>query len=194
MEFVELIKPIPFIPEIDFQILENPNWIAEPKYDGWRIEIISTTTDVFYYTRKGRRLIIDLKFKLPPNTVLDGELITIPYTSNYSVHSAIHKDQSRLLVVLFDILFFKGRDLRNLPLVKRKEILNLIEIEGTFTIIKPCKKDFNSFVELKEKGFEGIVFKNLSSTYSEGSWIKLKSEEDFLKALEVKKKWKINRS
>ena len=88
----------------------------------------------------------------------------------------------RLVYIVFDILALDGEDLRDKPLLERKEILEKllkdampeirfsphIEGHGTECLREGCAG-----------GFEGVVGKRADSVYSgkrDGSWIKIKCE------------------
>jgi bifunctional non-homologous end joining protein LigD len=87
-----------------------------------------------------------------------------------------------LLYYVFDLLHFKGHDLTNLPLVRRKEILKKIlpsapPIKFSDHVEKEGVLFFNA---VKEKGLEGVVAKEASSLYRMGTrsrqWLKVKTQ------------------
>lgn len=88
--------------------------------------------------------------------------------------------------VAFDILHLNGEDLIDLPLIKRKKILEDVVKESNRIILSPyvIGKGKNFFEECKKKGLEGIMAKRLDSKYEIGKrskeWLKIK----FLKSLD----------
>lgn len=130
-------------------------------------------------------------------TVLDGELILPPEVkvkgsrskavtsiSNSAPDVAIGKQIERgwLRYVVFDCLFFKGGDLRKLPLYQRRK--------AAMTAIGEWKNPFVSFIEgqqhedkrdflqkVYEEGGEGIILKHMDHAYGdEKLWVKEKAE------------------
>lgn len=168
-----LMQPIPYFGEK----LEG-EWIVEPKIDGWRLEIIKDKGNVYFF---GRRLEKNPnwseKLKVPKNifdnipdgTILDCELYSdkgrryIP-----SLFSNIQK--AKPIIYVFDIIYYKYQFLGDLPLFKRKEILNSINFgEGIeilkFRILTDLEKDLRDSIL---SGNEGIVIKEINSKYIVG--------------------------
>lgn len=171
---VWLMQPIPYFGE-----KLQGNWIYKPKIDGWRLEIIKDSNDVKFWgrrlernpnwTEKLKAIPKESLKDIPEGTVLDSELYTdrgrrfIPslFTDN---------QKAKPVVFIFDMIFYKGNFTGNLPLKERKEILKSIKFKKPFYIIK-FKKIKNLEEHLREavnKGFEGIVIKELDSPYVTG--------------------------
>jgi len=80
----------------------------------------------------------------------------------------------KLVYKVFDILEYKGQDLRNEPLCQRRSILEHIASQNIFKFIilvdqvKDEEGKRKLFDEEIEKGSEGIILKNLDSIYVEG--------------------------
>jgi bifunctional non-homologous end joining protein LigD len=85
-----------------------------------------------------------------------------------------------LVYYVFDLLFLNGQDLRDQPLIQRKEslrqVLNGSEIVRYVEHIDGSGREF--FELAKEKGLEGIVAKKKSAAYIDGKrvdhWLKIK--------------------
>ena len=83
-----------------------------------------------------------------------------------------------------DIIRLNGQRLDNLPLNRRQEILAGVIPEGTKELsIAKSYPDTEKFLQQmrKEKGVEGVVFKDLYSTYrsgKQGAWRKLKFKKE----------------
>ena len=93
------------------------------------------------------------------------------------------RQKDHLIYYVFDLLYLNGRDLRGLPLRRRKEILNTLVENSALPGI-----EFSDHVEAQGKalfevatkrGLEGIVGKNADSPYVSGSrtdyWLKFKN-------------------
>jgi ATP-dependent DNA ligase len=120
-------------------------------------------------------------------TVLDGEIIHTLYGTVRDVTSilgsatalAIEKQRERgyLQYAVFDIPFYKGKDIRSLPLFKRKRILEGINFDSSYihrvSTIEVNKERY--YKNIIKRGGEGIVLKQRESQYGDRSkWVKLK--------------------
>ena len=175
-------------------LLENlprgDNWRYELKYDGYRIFAFIHNTGVKLLTRNQldwtRKFQFDTKqlLKLPHNTLLDGEIVALDESNriNFStLQKAVKgKKSSKLQYIIFDIVFFNGRDLRKLSLQSRRSKLQSSFKESKAVAIAPQYKEdsLEKLVkEVKRKGIEGIVAKDIEANYSSGrtrSWLKVK--------------------
>lgn len=171
---VWLMQPIPYFGE-----KLNGNWIVEPKYDGWRLQIIkcSNGSIKFYgrrleknpnWTEKLSYLIEKINNIIPAGTILDCELCTdkgrqyIPSLFRNSFPQNIIP-----IVYIFDVIFYDNKFVGNLPLRKRKLILNELKFNETFRLTEYGElNDINN--QLKNSiasNHEGIVIKELNSKY-----------------------------
>uniref|UniRef100_A0A7C4U431 ATP-dependent DNA ligase family profile domain-containing protein n=1 Tax=Caldisericum exile TaxID=693075 RepID=A0A7C4U431_9BACT len=165
------MQPIPYFGEI----LEG-NWVWEYKVDGFRCEVIKDT-EVLYFGRrleknpnwseKLNRTINPVALsELPDKTILDCELYsTIGRRGVPSVFA--NNGKAKPIIFVFDIVFYKGKFVGNLSLSKRKEILREIHFKEPFIVMPffPVVDIKSHLKESIQKGFEGIVLKELSSKY-----------------------------
>jgi bifunctional non-homologous end joining protein LigD len=171
-------------------------WIHEIKYDGYRtlcqVRNAEGESPVFY-TRKG----LDWSHKyetfygevsrLPIETaVFDGEVVATDEEGRSDfqlLQNALGNGGSaaNLTFYVFDVLELNGRDLRDLPLIERKEILKAIferadaervrysdhwDGKGKAMLARGC-----------EMGLEGVISKDKMAPYSSGRsklWVKSK--------------------
>jgi len=169
---VWLMQPIPYFGE-KFE----GKWIVAPKIDGWRLQIIRYPDGKLELW--GRRLeknpnwtdklqnIARLAEKIfPPATLLDAELYST--RGRRFIPSLFAKTSKALpLIFIFDIIFYKGKFTGNLPLEKRKEVIQKFHLKPPFyrvewTILTDVKENLIGMIK---KGYEGIVVKKLSSLY-----------------------------
>jgi len=145
--------------------------ICEPKYEGIRVFLFKSGKHIVVsgklgsiYTPSSTPAVFS-KFpelaNAPKRMILDAE-----YVSKDSMH-------------VFDIIHFDDRDLRPLPLYRRKEILHQIlsgaEIETPFITAESVEDIDRYREEVLSKGREGIIAKNPMSFYGESnSWLKIK--------------------
>jgi len=112
-------------------------------------------------------------------TVLDGELIAGRFASTMSALHGSRRFRDQLRFVVFDVPYLAGVDLRSLPWEDRRERLELLAqaFEPPYEL-SPVVTPDPSLVEAMVAGYlEGIVLKDRSSTYRDGSrvgWVKVK--------------------
>nr|WP_306416552.1 ATP-dependent DNA ligase [Paenibacillus alvei] len=164
----------------------DPNYIFEPKYDGHRLIYSHINGTTRLYTRHNNECtktypeIAAVPFS--DDIILDGEVVVIdPYTGTVDFESVMSRFQaSRDLTikklskqipvsfVVFDILRYKGQDLRGLPLMERKKILQSIDFQGNKHIVPtPYIEGAGEalFADICSKQLEGIVCKKKDSVY-----------------------------
>ncbi len=167
-------------------------WIHEIKYDGYRIEarldkgkVKLLTRSGLDWTKKFGAPLVDAFQSLPVKSALiDGELV-VENASGVSDFSALQEALSenrseRFLYYAFDLLYLDGYDLRQVPLIKRKEILEAL----LKTQDGPLRYSghFDDDGELVRRhvcrlSLEGIVSKLQNAPYRPGrskDWLKAK--------------------
>jgi ATP-dependent DNA ligase len=108
-------------------------WLHEIKFDGWRVQLHKRGRDVAIYTRRGHdftarlRTIAAAAAALPSHSaIIVGELTACDdrgLPNFHALHFRRRSDNDNLCVWAFDLLELNGRDLRELPLEKRKHSL-----------------------------------------------------------------------
>ena len=166
-----LMQPIPYFGE-----KLNGEWIVEPKIDGWRLQIIKYEDGRIEYW--GRRLekhpnwtknlsYLNPSLKdIPNGTLLDCELYSTK--GRRGIPSVLTRTKkAEPLIFVFDIIFLDNEFLGNKPLRERKRILELLKLNPPVYLIEYKKLENleESLKENLEKGYEGIVLKNLDSPY-----------------------------
>ncbi len=169
---------------------DHPDWIFEVKWDGYRAIAEIREGAVSLYSRNGISFVkkfspvVEELRKLRFEAVLDGELVVVDDQGRADFQMLQHyQDAGRghLLYSVFDLLYFQGHDLTNLPLQTRKELLKKIlpsssKIRYSDHVGKEGVLFFNV---VRDKGLEGIIAKHSQSTYEAGSrsrqWLKVKT-------------------
>jgi bifunctional non-homologous end joining protein LigD len=113
------------------------DWLHEPKWDGFRFQVIRDGSDVRLYSKNGKEYSSKLPgmrqafAELPTNSaILDGELYLIDPRGGAHFYRLMHQRRARrpgeglLEFLAFDLLHQNGVHLRSLPLTKRKRDLN----------------------------------------------------------------------
>src|SRR5437762_1195847 len=181
-------------------------WLFEVKLDGYRMRAACQDGEPILYSRKG----LDYTESFPEiaqavkaipfeGVILDGELVVL----DESGHPSFNKLQARAklgareakraaiespaTLYVFDLLAFAGYDLRKLPLVKRKEILQkVLPQTGPLRYSEHFEKNGEALYEQVVKlGLEGILAKKAESSYRGGrsaDWLKIRADriDDFV--------------
>ncbi|MFZ0491113.1 MAG: cisplatin damage response ATP-dependent DNA ligase, partial [Salegentibacter sp.] len=205
-----LSKPYPFYLayalEDEVQELGDPaQWSAEHKWDGIRSQVIIRNEELFVWSR-GEELVTDKypEFQvftelIPDGTVLDGEILPFPEgeigTFNDLQTRIGRKNISKNLlkktpVILkaYDVLEWKGKDIRDLAFAERRKILeklytdvasdeNPLHLSHAITF-DSWKEAAEERERAREEKSEGLMLKRLDSPYlvgrKKGDWWKWK--------------------
>jgi bifunctional non-homologous end joining protein LigD len=169
---------------------DREGWLFEIKWDGYRAIAEVEDQKVHFYSRNQLPLedrfglVVDSLKRLGYEAVLDGEVVVVDDTGKPSFQLLQNYQKSglgQLVYTIFDVLYLNGHDLRGLPLLRRKELLheilpNLPHLQISDHILEHGT-DF--FQLASQRGLEGIVAKDGSSTYLEGRrtlhWLKVKT-------------------
>jgi bifunctional non-homologous end joining protein LigD len=176
------------------------NWVHELKLDGYRIQVHVRASaqgkvqKARLFTRKG----LDWTARMPAlaeaagelgveSAILDGELVVLDASGRSSfpdLQAAFQNGKhAEMVYFAFDLLHLNGRNLRGLPLLKRKEVLEkLLSGAGAGSQLRFCEHIAGSgevvFRKASELGAEGIVSKLVSAPYTSGRgniWLKKKA-------------------
>lgn len=169
---------------------DDPDWIYEIKWDGYRAVAEVDKGKVKLYSRNGLSFeqdypgIFDELGKIKKKVVLDGEIVALDDKGKPSFQLIQQYLQNRDVPVcyyVFDCLSVNGKSIEKKTLLERKEILKSI-LPGS-DLIKYCdhveREGIQFFNAIKHKGLEGIVAKRAGSIYTEGKrtfdWLKIKN-------------------
>ena len=170
---------------------DDPGWIFEDKYDGFRMVAKIESGKVTLYSRNGQvisRNYIEVAQALEGvkgDAVIDGELVALDENgvSHFQLLQNALRRQAKLLYCAFDLMFQDGEDLRALPLIERKKRLKAILPKHRLVAFSRHRKTFGTkfFEEAGRKGLEGIMAKRASSKYLSGArtddWLKIKTSK-----------------
>ena len=146
----------------------GPEWLFERKFDGIRLLAFKRGDEVQLFSRnhlpQNVPVVSQTIARLPHDEViLDGE-ITWPGGS-----VAYH---------VFDIMWLDGRDLRQLPLEERLELLRQLPLSGPVERVEPVT-DESPWERAEREGWEGVIAKRRDSEYEHRrsrNWLKMKCE------------------
>ena len=190
------VKPMPhgikpMLATLVREPFDHPEWLFEVKWDGYRALAEIQDGKVALYTRNQISLnkkfspITDALQKLGFEAVLDGEIVVVDDQGrpNFQMLQNYQKSGSgHLLYYVFDLLFFAGHDLTNLPLLRRKELLKKILPADQYLKFSDHVREEGVlfFQVVAAKGLEGIVAKHSQSAYLLGGrsrqWLKIKTQ------------------
>ncbi len=181
--------------EEGFKALGKPCAI-EYKYDGFRMIIHKNKDDITLFTRSLENVTKQFpevvgyikKYVKATSAILDSEAVgfhkkTKKYTPFQEISQRIRRkynieelqDKLPIEVNVFDVLYYDGKSMLNLPFKKRTEIVKKIIKEQPYKIIH--SKQIITSDEKKAKEFykkalkdnqEGIMMKNLEAIYQPG--------------------------
>jgi len=189
------VKPMPhgikpMLATLVKEPFNHPDWIFEVKWDGYRAIAEIRGKSVSLYSRKAIPLtqkfspIAESLRKIRIEAVLDGEIVVVDDRGHPDFQGLQNYQKSgsgHLLYYAFDLLHFRGRDLRNLPLIRRKELLKrVLPSESRIKFSDHVREEGILFFNAaREKGLEGIIAKHSQSTYRMGRrsrlWLKVKT-------------------
>ncbi|MGK6342475.1 DNA ligase D [Chryseobacterium sp. DT-3] len=171
---------------------DSDEWIYEVKWDGYRAVSFINDGEVEIKSRNDKSFnekfypIHEALSKLKFNAVLDGEVVVVGEggKSNFgALQNWRSESDGDLVYYVFDVLWYEGKDLKDLPLVQRKAILEQI-LPTSQTIL--LSQDFDTsgieFLEAAKKmDLEGIMAKRKDSLYHSKirtkDWLKIKANK-----------------
>lgn len=180
----------------DEPAFDDPKWLFEIKWDGYRAIAELKGRDTRFYSRNGLSYakaypkIFNELLKLKGDIVLDGEVVV--FVDGMPSFQAIQNYRSTqnlpIQFIVFDCLRANGKDLTKLKLIERKEILRTILPENNY--IRYCdhvEEEGTAFFEQTKKiNLEGIIAKKVDSKYypdkRSKEWLKIKNvlSDDFV--------------
>lgn len=181
---------IPMVSETAKHAFNNPEWIFEIKWDGYRaIAEISRNGKVNLYSRNlisfnqsYPSIVSDLsRFKI--DAIIDGEIVALDGYGkpSFGLLQDFKKNKANIVYYVFDIIYLNGYSLLRVPLIVRKNILKNILPEGNnlrfSNHIDGYGLEFFNLV--KDEDLEGIIAKEKNSLYFPGQrsnkWLKIKN-------------------
>jgi bifunctional non-homologous end joining protein LigD len=189
----------PMLASIAEEPFDDPNWLFEIKWDGYRAISFIENNAVRLVSRNHNDLtprypeLRELpKFVRAENAILDGEVVVLDDEGRSSfslmqqrtgIRSHGRQGATRpdlpILYYVFDLIYLDGYDLRRVALDDRKRVLREILKLGELVRYSDHQagKGVALFQAAKQKGLEGILAKKCNSCYEERrsrEWLKIK--------------------
>jgi bifunctional non-homologous end joining protein LigD len=165
---------------------DEQNWSYELKYDGFRAVAAIASGDVTMLSRNE----LDLAPRFPriyaalqkwktKDLVVDGEVVVLD-EKGAPRFQLLQQGSGEERMVIFDVLWLDGEDLRRRPYLERRKILEKLKPPAGIYIAQTL--DMNGAEALQhasEGGWEGIIAKRNTSTYEprrSKEWLKIKAQ------------------
>jgi bifunctional non-homologous end joining protein LigD len=186
---------------------KGDDWLYEIKWDGVRALCFLTNQQLRIFSRRGNRC--DQQYPelagLPravhaTTAILDGEIAVLDENGRPcfgSIQPRIHQSDANAIahlartspatLFLFDLLYLNGYDLRDVPLIERKRLLERIVTPGDHVKVSSHFAGVGPEMleAAKQNGLEGVMAKRPDSKYeSRRSWnwlkIKVSNQQEFV--------------
>ena len=192
----------PMLARLADESFSHPDWLFEPKLDGFRALAFLQRGEVTLRSRTGNDLtglypevVSELGAQPEEELVLDGELVALnerglPDFGLLQQTIAVPEikidrrdDPAVVTYYAFDLLHVNGVDLRRVPLFERKALLARVLLPGDRVhLVEHVEGDGESFFRAAlQLGLEGMVAKRHDGIYEPGvrsrSWLKIKGEQ-----------------
>ena len=187
-KFTSYIKPM--LAKLHDKPFDDPDWIYEIKWDGYRAIAEVGKKSLRLYSRNGLSfseaypVIYDELKRIKKKTIIDGEIVAIDAKGKPSFQ-LLQQYGDRPDIVLcyyvFDCLSINGKSIESKSLLERKEILKKLLPSGD--TIKYCDhidtQGIAFFKLMRKQKLEGMIAKRADSVYTEGArsadWLKVKN-------------------
>ncbi|MDR3416147.1 MAG: DNA ligase D [Nevskia sp.] len=192
-------KLSPMLAETADAAFNRPDWMWEPKLDGYRVLAFIDANGVKLRSRRELELSAifpqlaeELRKQAVDGMILDGELVAFDAAGRPSFNALQNRVQLKtereiaaadrsvaVIFYCFDLLYFAGVDLRKAPYQdRRRYLLQCLLPSSTVQPVHAMEDGLALQEAALASGFEGVVGKRKLSAYEAGkrspSWIKVK--------------------
>jgi bifunctional non-homologous end joining protein LigD len=169
----------------------SPDWIWEPKLDGYRAFAFIDERGVKLRSRRGLelgedfpRLVAELGRQAVRDMVLDGEIVAFDAAGRPSFGAMQNRGNGaeRAVFYCFDLLHFAGVDLRQATYAERRRYLAQCLLPSPLVQLVHAEQDGPALYQAAmASGFEGVIGKRKNSSYEagrrSGAWLKVKATQ-----------------
>jgi bifunctional non-homologous end joining protein LigD len=193
-------KLLPMLAEPGETARSSPEWLYEPKIDGYRVMAFVQDANIRLQSRRGidltaafPEIIADLQAQASAQMILDAEIVAldgdgrpsfnalqnrVPLKSANEISRA--QRETPVVLVCFDLLHFAGINLRAACYADRRRYLTQCLLPSAHIQLIHLSADAEQLYQAAlASGFEGIVAKRKNSPYQPGkrssAWVKFKS-------------------
>ncbi|KAM9333302.1 DNA ligase 3 isoform 2-T2 [Pholidichthys leucotaenia] len=188
---------------VEYAMKKCPNGMySEIKYDGERVQVHKSGDTFCYFSRSLKPVlphkVVHFKDYIPQafpgghSMILDAEVLLIDTKTSkplpfgtLGVHKKAAFQDANVCLFVFDCIFFNGVSLMERPLCERRKFLcdNMVEVPNRilFSEMKHVTRaaDLADMItRVIREGLEGLVLKDVKSTYEPGKrhWLKVKKD------------------
>ncbi|XP_059058688.1 DNA ligase 3 [Achroia grisella] len=188
---------------VEMAMKKCPNGMfSEIKYDGERVQVHKKGNEFKYFSRALKPVmphkISHFKDYLPQafpeavDLILDAEVLMVDTNTGkplpfgtLGIHKQSKFKDAQVCLFVFDCLYYNDKVLIDLPIRKRRQFLidNMVEVKNHVMIseqqhIEKAADLATMIAEVLQLGLEGLVLKDLESTYEPGKrhWLKVKKD------------------
>ena len=177
---------------------EGSTWLYELKLDGYRAIAFKSEGKAHLRSRNNKDFtrkypaVAEALATLPDETLVDGEIVALDESGrpSFNLLQNYGSSNSSVCYYVFDVLMLSGRDVMSEPLVKRRALLKRYVLPKLKDPIRESP-ELNAALPdvinaVRAQGLEGVVAKNLNSTYEpgrrSGAWrkMRLNKAEEFV--------------
>jgi bifunctional non-homologous end joining protein LigD len=184
----------PMLAQSTEKAFSRKDWLFEIKYDGYRCLALIHGKKVQLLSRNLKSfnddypsIVNELKVHIKKDAILDGEIVLLDNQgrSNFQLlQNFQNADKNNLYYFVFDLLYLDGKDLRDMPLIDRKDLLEQLLFPLKNTHIRysdhVLEQGVRFFKEAKKLGLEGVMAKDAQSPYvmkRSSAWQKIKAQK-----------------
>jgi DNA ligase D-like protein (predicted ligase) len=184
----EFVEPMALLPTSELP--EGGDWVYEPKLDGYRALALKGENKVQLRSKNNndfsRRYpeVVKALASLPDETVLDGEVVALDESGRPSFNALQNYGSLKVPIFyyVFDVLVLGGRNVMPEPLSARRDLLGshvLPNLGDPIREVPELNASLSDVINaIRAQGLEGVVAKNLKSSYEpgrrSGSWRKMR--------------------
>nr|WP_067060000.1 non-homologous end-joining DNA ligase [Mucilaginibacter sp. L294] len=175
----------PMLCTLTKEVINDPDYLYEVKWDGYRIvsfaekgKVRMASRSGLDYTKKYPNIARALK-DLGHDVIMDGEVVVFNEEGkpDFDAVQKYNGLTSPINYCVFDLLWLDGHDLMDFPLTNRKELLkSLVKGHPIFQYSESFEEGQKLYENMVERNLEGVVAKLKDSTYNQGErgsrWLK----------------------
>ncbi len=179
----------PMLAELADTPFDDPNYVYEIKWDGYRAVAQIEEGAIRLYSRNNQEfnkrypVIVEELEAIQHNAVLDGEIVALDRDGKASFQALQDYGQrkdKRLKYYVFDLLYLDGYDICGLPLLERKKFLKQILPESDVIEFSDhiVEQGIKLYAKARKNGLEGVIAKRKDSQYVSKrtvDWLKIKN-------------------
>jgi len=182
----------PMLATLTDKSFDDPDWVFETKWDGFRAIAVAGLGHAALYSRNGNDIsrkypsICEALAAIKHDAVLDGELVALDEQgrSRFQLLQNAGRNSVRLLYCVFDLLYLGGKDLRGKTLLERKAALEQILPKSPLLLYSAhvAGEGLKAFNRAKRAREEGVIAKLAEGRYHSATrtreWLKVKASQE----------------